>query len=74
MLVSLDVQILESDADDLAAVAELWRSFLNLGIFMLKMAATLWNFFCGMSCYRKPTRCPIAASPLNFHTFFTFGA
>jgi len=41
MLVSLDVQVLESDVDDLVVTAKLWRSFLNLGIFVLKMVATL---------------------------------
>ena len=41
MLVFFDVQVLESDASDLAVDAELWRSFLNLGIFVLKMVATL---------------------------------
>jgi len=33
MLVSLDLQVLESDANDIFATTELWRSFLNLGIY-----------------------------------------
>ena len=41
MLVSFDVQVLDSDDGGLAVAAELWRSFLNLGILVLKMAANL---------------------------------
>jgi len=41
MLVSFDVQVLESDASDVAATNELWRSFLDLGMFVLKMAIIL---------------------------------
>jgi len=41
MLVSINVQVLESDASDPTIVCELWRIFLNLGIFVLKMATTL---------------------------------
>jgi len=71
MLVSIDVQVLESDVGDLATATNLWRSFLNLGIFVLKMDENLGRFLCGIGCYRisykKPTGCPVTASPLKFH-------
>jgi len=41
MFVSLDVQVLESDASDLSTIVEPWRSFPNLEILVLKMAENL---------------------------------
>ena len=47
MLVSFDLHVLESDANDLATAAKLWRSFLDIEISMVKMTATCKILFVG---------------------------
>jgi len=76
MLVSFDVKVLESDFYDYFATSNLWRSFLDIDIFMLKMVATCEISFCGIGCYRisykKPIGCLVASSFRNFSFFFHF--
>lgn len=47
MLVSFDVQVLESDVGDFLNVAKLWRRFFIFGVLVLKMVANCVLFFVG---------------------------
>ena len=57
--VDVDVQVWDGDADDIDGTANLWRSFFDLWISMLKLTANLWllrhhipSFF-----QRNPSNC-----------------